>query len=117
MVSAIFRFFLAVAGAAVALGVVMCAVTGRWPTVVVVESKLEDARCAFAFSDGFTWEVELGQGQERFWLFALGRPDRANIACRSATRMIERTHYFCDSAFEQRIRLTEDAAPVLCLAR
>ena len=76
MIAAVGKFLLAVAMGAVAIIAAICAVTGRWPTMVVVQSRLPASECSFAFSDGFTWNVDLKPGQERFWLFVLGRPEK-----------------------------------------
>jgi hypothetical protein len=117
MISAIGKFLLAAAAGAAILVVIICAVTGRWPSMVVVENRLEAATCSLAFSDGFTWAFDIKPDQERNWLFILGRPEKVDIACKAGELSIERQHYFCDQDFEQTILITEDETPILCLVR
>ncbi len=65
---------------------VLASITNRWPTVVVVRNEVEDARCAVSFSDGFTWNIDLRRGEEKFWLFVFGPPDSAEASCSTPTR-------------------------------
>ena len=74
-------------------------------------------QCTLAFSDGFTLNVDIKRGQERNWLFILGRPEKVDIACKGGDLEIARVHYFCNDAFEQKIRITADETPILCLVR
>jgi hypothetical protein len=117
MISAIGKFLLAAAAGAAILIVIICAVTGRWPSMVVVENRLEAATCSLAFSDGFTWAFDIKPDQERNWFFVLGRPEKVEIACTVGEQTINRLHYFCDQDFEQKIRITADETPILCLVR
>lgn len=117
MIAAVGKFLLAVAMGAVAIVLLICAVTGRWPSMVVVETRLAASQCSFAFSDGFTWDVALKPGQERFWLFVLGRPEKVAATCRVGGHKIERIHYFCSEAFRQNVVISAEDKPDPCIAR
>lgn len=117
MIAAIGKFLLAVAMGAVAIIAAICAVTGRWPSMVVVESRLPASECSFAFSDGFTWDVDLNPGQERFWLFVLGRPEKVAATCGVGSQKVERIHYFCSEAFRQNVVVSAEDRPDPCIAR
>lgn len=86
----------AAAAFALTLGffLVLAAITNRWPTAVVVRNEVEDASCAIAFSDGFTWSVDLRRGEEKFWLFIFGPPDNAKAICSTPTRVFQDVESF-----------------------
>lgn len=117
MIAAIGKFLLAVVVGSAAVVVLVCSVTGRWPSLVVVENKLAAAECSLAFSDGFTWNVALNEGQERYWLFILGRPEKVEFTCAADGRSVAQTHYFCGAAFRDRIVLSEIEPRSPCVDR
>lgn len=88
------------------------AITNRWPTAVVVRNEVEDASCAIAFSDGFTWDMDLRRGEEKFWLFIFGPPDYADASCSTPTRTFHDDESFTcgghlPDAFEATFSITE----------
>lgn len=98
--------------ATLGLLLVLAAVTNRWPTVVVVRNEVEDATCAIAFSDGFTWNIDLRRGEEKFWLFVFGSPDSADASCSTPTRTFHDSESFTcgghrPAAFEATFSITE----------
>ena len=92
---------------------VLGAITNRWPTAVVVRNDVEDATCAIAFSDGFTWNIDLRRGEEKFWLFIFGAPDSADASCSAPTRTFHDSESFTcgghrpPAAFEVRFNIIE----------
>lgn len=96
MLAAAARFLIAAAAAVVLILFVMWTMTGRWPATVTVRNTLEGAQCALTFSDGWTWNVALKQGEQKNWFFLLGRPNSVEAVCTVRGREVRRRHAFCE---------------------
>lgn len=99
---------------------VLAAITNRWPTAVVVRNEVEDASCAIAFSDGFTWNIDLKRGEEKAWLFVFGPPDSAEASCSTPTRVFHDVEGFgCggnpSAAFMEKFNIREEGPDVWCV--
>lgn len=95
MIAATARFLLAALAGTAGVIIAICAITGRWPAVVTVRNDVEPVTCALAFSDGWTWNVDLAEDQKKFWIFLLGKPDSVDVACKAPTDTIAFRRYFC----------------------
>jgi hypothetical protein len=108
------KFLLAMLVAAAGVLVVICAVTGRWPAIITVRNDVERVSCALAFSDGWTWDVDLEEDQKKFWIFLLGKPDSVDVACRTPVESIAFKHYFCGPRSEYVLTVSPKAGVNNC---
>ena len=100
MIAATARFMLAALVGTAGVVIAICAITGRWPAIVTVRNDLGPVSCALAFSDGWTWNVDLDEDQKKFWIFLLGKPDSVEAVCKAPAETIAFKHYFCGPGSE-----------------
>ena len=89
------KALIAVAAVAICGWLLTCTLTNRWPMFLFVKNDTEDARCSFAFSDGFTWNADFRSGEEKFWLFLFGEPYAMQGTCPTATESIRVGYAWC----------------------
>jgi len=106
VIAATAKFLLAALVGTAGVVIAICAITGRWPAVVTVRNDLEPVSCALAFSDGWTWTVDLEEDQKKFWIFLLGKPDSVDVACKAPAEAIAFKHYFCGPGSEYLLTLS-----------